>query len=245
MGASAIPCLGASAASTVDGAACPATASEVVMIGDSYLALSGETTKHLESLATAAGALASGSSYRALRYYADGANMYPYSAFPTPIPTQFSSAVTASSDIKYVIMDGGGNDILIENPQCITVSPDAGPISSACEQVVSMAITTASSLFQTMKTAGVGEGHLLLLSAPSDDQRSPSVDVMMDYAYPLIEQACESAAIPCSFIDTRPAFQGHPEYIGLDNIHPTTAGSDVIAGLIWGVMQQECIALAP
>ena len=210
------------------------------MIGDSYFALSGEITKHLESLATTGGALASGSSYRT--YYASGANMYPYTTFPPPIPTQFTTAVSASADIKYVIMDGGGNDILIENPQCITVSPDAGPMTSACEQVVSMAISTATTLFQTMKTDGVDK--VIYFFYPHLPTTSyPSVNVMMDYAYPLIQTACENAAIPCYFIDTRPSFEGHPEYIGPDNIHPTTAGADVIAGLIWGVMQDQCVAL--
>ena len=66
---------------------------------------------------------------------------------------------------------------------------------------------------------------------------------MLDYGFPFVQQACASSPVPCYLIDTRPAFAGHPEYIGNDNIHPTTAGSDVIAGLIWNEMLQECVAL--
>ncbi len=227
--------------SPVDAAACSATASEVVMIGDSYLALSGEITTHLESLATAGGALAAGGQYR--HYYRVGANMYPYaSSTVTPIPTQFTQAVTASADIKYVIMDGGGNDILLQNPGCID-SGDAATVSDpVCVTAVQNAIDTATTLFQTMKTAGV-EKVIYFFYPHLPTTGKPDVNIIMDYAYPLVQTACTNAAIPCSFIDTRPSFEGHPEYIGPDNIHPTTAGSDVIAGLIWGVMQQECVAL--
>ena len=211
------------------------------MIGDSYFALSGEITTQLQSLATAGGALASGADYR--HYYASGANMYPYpGTLVPPIPTQFNSAVTASADIKYVIMDGGGNDILLQNSQCITVSPDAGPISSACDTVISNAISTATTLFQTMKTAGV-EKIIYFFYPHLPTAGKPSVNDIIDYAFPLVQAACEASPIPCYFIDTRPSFEGHPEYIGTDNIHPTTAGSDVIAGLIWKEMQQECVAL--
>ena len=224
-----------------DANACSATASEVVMIGDSYFALSGEITTKLQSLATAGGALASGSSYR--HYYASGANLYPYpgSGVP-PIPTQFNTAVTANPDIKYVLMDGGGNDVLLQNSQCMEVSPDAGPISSQCQGVVQNSIDTATTLFQTMKTAGVDKViYFFYPHLPTAGK--PSANILLDYAYPLVKAACDGAPIPCYFVDTRASFEGHPEYIGGDNIHPTTAGSDVIAGLIWDVMQQQCVAL--
>jgi len=224
------------------GSACAATGNEVVMIGDSYLALSGEITSDLEATATTAGALAPNDDYRT--YYADGANMYPYTTFPPPIPTQFQTAVSGNPDIKYVIMDGGGNDILVENNQCITVSPDAGPMSQECQTAVTNALTTAATLLATMQKAGV-EKVIYFFYPDLPTTSYPSVNVMMDYAYPLVQKVCDDAPLPCYFIDTRPAFAGHPEYIGPDNIHPTSAGSAVIANLIWGVMKQECIALAP
>ncbi len=236
---------------TVDGSACPAKGSEVVMIGDSYLALSestsppaGEITEHLQSLATAAGALASGDTYR--YYYESGANMattYTNSTI-TPIPTQFANAVTANADIKYVIMDGGGNDILLENTDCLLGSPDAG-ISSTCEAAVQSAISAATTLFGAMKTAGVQKVIYFFYPHLPTNLR-PSVNVLLDYAYPLVQAACENAPIPCYFVDTRPAFNGNDAtLIGPDGIHPTTAGSDMIAGLIWNEMLQECIALSP
>jgi hypothetical protein len=223
---------------TFDASACTtgaATASEVVMIGDSYPALSGEIAKHLESLATAEGALASGSTYRT--YYVSGTNLSGGTA--PSIPAQFTEAVSANPDIKYVIMDGGGNDILLDNTACITTQPP--PASANCVTVINNAVAAATTLFQTMKTAGV-EKVIYYFYPHLPTTGKPYVNTTLDYAYPLVEAACASAAIPCYFVDTRPSFEGHTSYIGPDGIHPTTAGSDVIAGLIWGVMQQQCIA---
>jgi hypothetical protein len=218
-----------------DGGACSATGTEVVMIGDSYPALSGEIGKHLMSLASAAGSLASGDKYRT--YYVSGTNLV--GGNPPSIPDQFTQAVMASPDIKYVIMDGGGNDILLDNPQCITTQPP--PQSATCVTVINNAITAATTLFGTMKTAGVkAVVYYFYPHLPTTGKQY--VNQTMDYAYPLVQMACASAPLPVYFVDTRAAFDGHPEYIGPDGIHPTTAGSDVIAGLIWGVMQQQCIA---
>jgi hypothetical protein len=206
------------------------------MIGDSYPALSGEIAKHLESLATTAGALASSDMYRT--EYRSGANMVGGTVMPN-IPAQFTKAVTDNPDIKYVIMDGGGNDILLSNPQCITTQPP--PQSANCVTVINDAIAAATTLFGAMKSAGVKSViYYFYPHLPTTGKQY--VNTTMDYAYPLVQMACAMAPLPCYFIDTRPAFEGHPEYIGPDNIHPTTAGSDVIAGLIWGVMQQQCIA---
>jgi hypothetical protein len=214
---------------------CPATGSEVVMIGDSYPALSGEIAKHLESLATTAGALAQGDKYRT--YYVSGTNMVG-GASPN-IPAQFTEAVTANPDIKYVIMDGGGNDILLSNSACITTQPP--PASQNCVTVINNAVAAATTLFGAMKTAGV-KSVIYYFYPHLPTTGKPYVNTTIDYAFPLVKDACDKAVIPCFFVDTRPPFEGHPEYIGPDGIHPTTAGSDVIAGLIWSVMQQQCIA---
>jgi lysophospholipase L1-like esterase len=235
----------------VDGAACSATGSEVVMIGDSYFALSettsppaGEITEHLQGLATAAGALATGDTYR--HYYASGANMattYAGSQIP-PIPTQFASAVSANADIKYVIMDGGGNDILLENTSCILAAATT-PISDTCKAAVQNALTAATTLFQSMKAAGV-QKVIYFFYPHLPTTRFPSVNVMIDYAYPLVQAVCQNAPIACEFVDTRSAFNGNDaSYIGPDDIHPTNAGSDAIAELIWGTMKQDCVALGP
>jgi lysophospholipase L1-like esterase len=248
------PTIGAdsgTSSTSVDAAACAAKGNEVVLIGDSYFALSeptsppaGEITERLQSLATAAGALAQGDTYR--HYYQSGANMattYTTSTV-TPIPTQFASAVSANPDLKYVIMDGGGNDILLENTACITASATSG-ISATCKAAVQGALDAATALFQSMKTAGV-QKVIYFFYPHLPTTRFPSVNIMLDYAYPLVQAVCQASPVPCEFIDTRSAFNGNDaSFIGPDDIHPTNAGSDAIAGLIWSTMQQECVALSP
>jgi hypothetical protein len=136
-------------------------------------------------------------------------------------------------------MDGGGNDILLANPQCITTQPP--PASSQCVDVINAAIASATTLFGTMKTAGV-QKILYYFYPHLPTSGKPYVNDTLDYAFPLIKKACDASPVPCFMVDSRPAFEGHPEYIGPDGIHPTTAGSDVLAGLIWAEMQQACIA---
>jgi phospholipase/lecithinase/hemolysin len=220
------------------------------MIGDSYFALSettsppaGEITKELLSLASSAGALATGDSYR--YYYESGANMATtYSSTITPIPTQFANAVKANPDIKYVIMDGGGNDILLENTDCIKAAAGT-PISSQCQTVVQNAISAATTLFQAMKAAGV-EKVVYFFYPHLPTTNFPSVNAILDYSFPLLQAACEASPVPCYLVDTRAAFNGNDAtYIGPDDIHPTTAGSDAIAKLLWGQMTQACVALSP
>jgi lysophospholipase L1-like esterase len=215
---------------------CSATGSQVVMIGDSYLALSGEMTAQLLRYARGAGTLAESDSYRT--YYVSGTQMSGGLIQPS-IPTQFQQAVTADPHIRYVVMDGGGNDILVGNSSCITTSP--APANASCVQTLKDAVDAATGLFQQMKAAGV-EKVVYFFYPHLPTSGKPYVNQMLDYAFPIVKAACSDAIIPCYFVDTRPAFEGHPEYIGPDGIHPTAAGSDVIATLVWEQMQQACVA---
>ena len=86
----------------------------------------------------------------------------------------------------------------------------------------------------------------------------PRSTTTLDYAYPLAEQICcgvlrldgESTRAAgtcrgrtCVCVDTRPAFEGHlADYIKSDHVHPTPAGAQVIADLVWKAMQDQCIA---
>jgi hypothetical protein len=214
---------------------CSAKGHEVVMLGDSYPALSGELGKHLQELATVAGALAPGDAYRT--YYVSGTGMV--AGLDPSIPKQFTEAVTADADIQYVVMDGGGNDVLLGNSSCITTQPP--PASASCVKTVADAVAAATKLLADMKTAGVKK-VLYYFYPHLPTVGKPYVNDTLDYAFPLVKAVCDEAPIPCTFVDSRPLFEGHPEYIGPDGIHPTTEGSDVLASLIWVTMKQACIA---
>ena len=99
-----------------------------VMIGDSYLdANFGNVGANIVADSQMAGVLPAGTKYR--EYYLAGAAMNN-GALTLNIPYQYETsakgdvAVPNPKDIKLVIMDGGGNDVLIDQQSCLT---DATP----------------------------------------------------------------------------------------------------------------------
>jgi hypothetical protein len=234
---------------------------EVVMLGDSYLdAPWGNVgpTLMMEANAT----------YR--HYYIGGASL----AWGNPstqfyIPYQFDPmaltdiSVMNPSDIKVVIMDGGGNDVLIGNTSCETTAP---PGNSSCVTTVQNAVNEAQTEMRAMAAKGVQSivfffyPHLDPAGGGILQTPAPTINDTLDYAYPLAEEVCcgssftssitnyscsgqPAAGTTCVFIDTRPAFEGHlTDYIKSDKVHPTQAGAQVIANLIWSQMQSHCIA---
>ncbi len=237
------------------------TPNEVVMLGDSYLDHPwGNVGPTLMMVANA--------KYR--HYYLGGAAL----AWGNPktqfyIPYQFDPMALTDksamnpSDIKVVIMDGGGNDFLIGNTRCETTAP---PANSSCVTTIQNAVNGAQSEFQKMAQKGVKSvvfffyPHLDPAGGGILKTPAPGLNDTLDYAYPLLEKvccgssftssltnySCSGQPVPgstCVFIDTRPAFEGHlADYIKSDHVRPTPAGAQVIANLIWSQMQSDCIA---
>jgi hypothetical protein len=237
------------------------TPNEVVMLGDSYLDPAWGNIG--PTLMMEAGAM-----YR--HYYIGAASM----AWGNPntqfyIPYQFDpmaltdTSVPNPSDIKVVITDGGGNDVLIGNTSCETTAP---PANTSCAATIQAALDKASSMIQEGVQKGVKSliyffyPHLSTAGGGILQMPAPAVNETLDYAYPLAEKVCcgtsftssitnyscvghPTANTSCVFIDVRPAFEGHlADYIKSDNVHPTQAGAQVIADLIWKQMQAHCIA---
>jgi lysophospholipase L1-like esterase len=238
------------------------TPDEVVMLGDSYLDPAwGNVGPTLMMDANNA-------AYR--HYYIGGAAL----AWGNPdtqfyIPYQFNPmaltdvAVTNPADIKVVILDGGGNDVLIGNTSCETTAP---PANTSCVTTVQNAINEAQTEMTFMASKGVQQvvfffyPHLDTAGGGILQTPAPAVNDTLDYAYPLAEQFCcgssftssltnyscsghPAPGLTCVFIDTRPSFEGHlSDYIKSDKVHPTQAGAQVIADLIWAQMHNHCIA---
>lgn len=199
----------------------------MVIIGDSFYALSGEITNALEQRARAAGALGAGENYR--EYAVSGTRLS--GGFSPNIPQQYANARQAGS-VKVVIMDGGGNDMLQGN--C------SNPPNASCPDIQN-AVNAADSLFDQMAMDGVE--HLIYTFYP-DPVNNSGLQSRLDVLRPLIRQEVESSPVPGSqYIDLRPVFEGrYGEYIMSDGIHPTAAGSRATADAIWSVMEDYCIA---
>jgi len=243
------------------------TPNQVVMIGDSYLDPTfSDASLDLFADAQMAGSLPANTTYR--HYYQGGAAMNN-GALQFNIPYQYESqaktdlAVMRPTDIDTIIMDGGGNDVLIDEQSCLTSAP---PGNTSCTSEIQGVVARATSLLQEMASNGVK--HIVYFFYPHLDPAgggllptpAPDVNVTLDYAYPLAEQLCcgasftsstksytcsgKIAGTQCTFIDMRPAFEGHvADYIKTtDHVHPTPAGAQVIADLIWQTMVSGCIA---
>lgn len=181
-----------------------------MIVGDSIFALSGDIHEFLEddlneTIDTYArsGCQMNGGNLICSSYYA--------------VPRQYSRA--SKSGIATAIFNGGGNDFLLgDGADCNT---------QACINEVLLAVEeTISGLVSDMKSDGIDEiiylGYYYL--GTDDDAIN---QVSMDY------KAANYPAMGVNFVDSRDAFLGNERsYITSDGIHPTAAGSQVLADLI-------------
>jgi hypothetical protein len=181
-----------------------------MIIGDSIFALSGDIHANLEedldeTIDTHArsGCQMNGGNLICSSYYA--------------VPRQYGRA--SKSGINTVIMNGGGNDFLLgDGGDCLTQS---------CINEVLLAIEeTISGMVSDMRGDDIDEiiflGYYYL--GDGDDVIN---QLSMDY------KAANYPAMGVKFVDSRDAFLGRESiYIGSDGIHPTAAGSRVLADLI-------------
>ena len=204
-------------------------ASEVVMIGDSYIQIPGTLEGDIEAHARMEGALGATETYR--NYAVSGTSLGN-----GQIPSQYETAKTLNKDIKVVIMDGGGNDVLILNPVCLSAKPAAN--SASCVMTVQNAISAAQKLLDEAAADGVED--VVYFFYPSVPAVTGDI---LDYSEPKAQAFCDGAQKPrCHFVSTKAAFAGMSGLIGLDNIHPTVQGAQLIADLIWARMVKDCIA---
>jgi lysophospholipase L1-like esterase len=213
---------------------CLTKGSQVVVIGDSYMTTN---TPYLvtQRLAQQAGAP---TPYRS---YAQGGT----SMVPGQIPAQFTRAVNADRDVKVLIFNGGGNNVLIGARQCLETGASR---NAQCQQVVQTAIDTSNQLGLDAAAAGVKDSVFFYYPhLPAGLFSGSAPNELLDYSLPRAKEACEASytrtggRMNCYFINTVPLFEGHPEYIGGDGIHPTAAGAQVIGNAIWEVMKSRCI----
>jgi lysophospholipase L1-like esterase len=191
---------------------------QVAVIGESFIAASHGITKQIESNAKAAGSLAMGEQY--VDKSVSGTLLSGGGA--DAIPKQYDKA-KAGGAIKYVLMDGGGNDCLQAN------NGDA-------------ALAAAQTLFQTMATDKVEKVQYFFYPDPLGSFASGTLKTCLDALRPKMKALCEGLTAPkCYWLDLRTVWNGHSEYTS-DGIHPTPAGDKATGDAIWGEMKKNCIA---
>lgn len=187
---------------------------QVVVIGESFIAATRDITRRIEELARENGSLGQDDNY--IDNSVSGTTL-----INNQIPGQYDSAAQ-SNDIKYVLMDGGGNDCWIHDD-------DTGALNAAAD------------LFENMAQDGVEKVVYFFYPDPVGGQYA-SLTACLDRLRPEMQALCEGLESPkCYWLDQREIWDGHPEYTG-DGIHPTQAGSYASAEGIWEVMQENCVA---
>ncbi|MBI5895213.1 MAG: SGNH/GDSL hydrolase family protein [Desulfobacterales bacterium] len=194
------------------------------MIGDSIFALSNEEAGFLEDL--------SGQAWR--QYFISGAQMT--GGMVRTIPAQYTQAKNADRNIRTVVMDGGGNDVLIGGQtQCSTTG---NTVSAACERILSDVMTVAEDLLEEMADDGVQN----VVWQSYYHTTNASLDTVGDLATERLKAVfadfqARHPEMKAIYIDVRPSFTARPAtYTVTDGIHPTTASSEKLANLVWNAM---------
>ena len=166
------------------------------------------------------------------------------------IPPQLTSAL--AQPIKLLIMDGGGNDILIcdagKYPGCGTTCKSPGSSTAKiCTDIVQAATDAATALMQKASDAGVRD--VIYFFYPHLPGANAGYTEILDYSEPLAKAKCDGAAartngkLTCHFVDTAKPFDanGGTVNIAADSIHPAQSGQNIIAKEITNVMKAACL----
>jgi hypothetical protein len=191
---------------------------QVAVIGESFIAATHGITQQIEKQAKANGSLGANEKY--VDNSVSGTLLS--GSDPNAIPNQYKKAAQGGM-IKYVLMDGGGNDCLQAN------NGDA-------------ALAAAQALFPTMAKDGVEKVVYFFYPDPLGSFASGTLKTCLDALRPKMKALCDGLTAPkCYWMDLRTVWNGHSEYTS-DGIHPTSAGSIATGNAIWEVMKTNCVA---
>jgi lysophospholipase L1-like esterase len=230
---------------------CLGAGSEGVIIGDSYV--TGFISPALQPVLATLHPYATG-----YRNYAVAGSSMASGGIAGFVPDQFTQAVAADPNMKFLITDGGGNDILIcdsgQFPNCNTLCSQAGSSTQAvCQEIVALALSTAESMMDTIAAAGIEDIiYFFYPHIPAAGGGGAGYDEILDYAEPQAKALCESAeartggALRCHYVSLIQPFidaggdKNPANFVG-DGIHPSQAGQEIIAAEIYKVIEGECI----
>jgi hypothetical protein len=222
--------------------ACRTKGSQLVLIGDSYI--NWITHTFPEDMNKVVG--------EPVRNYAVGGYSMASGGLGL-IPPEIDQALADDPDIIAVVMDGGGNDILIPDtvqfPQGGGCKDDENSASIPdCQAMVKLAVDTAVESMDKLVTAKIPDVVYFFYPPVPSTWLASAPNGILAYARPLAKEACDSAfkrtqgKLNCYFLDLSPVFEGHPEYFADEDLHENSAGSAAMAKAIWKLMVDNCIA---
>lgn len=193
----------------------------VVTLGDSIFDLSTEIQRELEARA--------GESFR--DYTLSGAKLTG-GVVSAPVTTQYADA-KRDGDIQTIVMNGGGNDILLPamvfDPNRCKTSWYRPELSDRCKALVDDIYVEVVDLLNQMDTDGVRD--IIYLGYYYTTGNLTNLHAAVDYGDDRLAEACSNTRANCTFLDPREVIEESD--VLSDNIHPTTSGSQKLASMIW------------
>jgi len=204
---------------------------QVITLGDSIYALSGELQDNLEEEA--------GMTFR--RYTRSGSSVSSGAAIAEPVVDQYARARNDDPDIRTVVMNGGGNDILIpaialDPHRCKTRWYQFGRLSSKCKALIDDIYVEVVDMLNEMAADGVDNVvYLGYYYTKNGLFRLANMKEAVDYGTPRLGEACANSVANCVYVDPRSTIVNSD--IIFDGIHPNSGGSEKLADLIWPELQ--------
>lgn len=198
-------------------------ANELAIYGDSLIQLSPFGT-HFESHAQSEGALQSGEHYR--NYASAETSFLAQNSFS--LSGQYSASLTDGAP-RIVVMNGGATDVL---------GKPCGDAPTADCSAIQAALTGAQQLIQQMAESGVQQ--IVYMSYPTS-RADAGFQAGLDVLRPLMRNICGQSPVPCHWLDLRPTFSGHDDYLGPDGIVFSDSGADAAAAAVWDLMVKRCV----
>jgi len=199
---------------------------EIISLGDSVLDLSGEIEANLEALAG-----------QTFRNYSRSAAEIAGGVLAPSVVNQYGAANNTDSNIDTIIMNGGGNDILIPaklfDPYGCRTRWYRRNISNSCKNLVQNIYVDAVNLLNNMGNDGVE--NILYIGYYHPKGGDANLSKAVDYGNEWLGYACDNTAANC---DLTPSVSAITENdILSDDIHPNASGSAKIANLVWPKLQ--------
>jgi len=193
---------------------------EIITVGDSIFDLSTEIQMFLEQKA--------GQTFR--DYTQNGAKL-------AGIQQQYADAKVDHANIQTIVMDAGGNDILIPallfDPQRCKTTWYRKNLSSTCKSFIDNLYVDVVNFLNGMNADGVS--NVIYLGYYHTTGNKANLNQAVDYGDTKLSLACTNSTANCTFLDPRSIIVAAD--VKSDNIHPTTSGSQKLADLIWPELQ--------
>ena len=220
IGASVVGCSGGSYVTNAD-------RNEVVTLGDSIFDLNGQIQANLESWA--------GQTFR--DYTQSGAELSG-GLLAAPVDSQYATAKATDSNITTIVMNGGGNDLLIPamlfDPYRCRTKWYRWNISQACIDLIADQRVVLTNLLNQMDADGVQ--NIIYLGYYELPRSNANLAQTLSHGNTNLAYACDTATTAnCRFVDPRGTVPAND--VESDDIHPTPNGSLTLASQLWPILE--------